>query len=241
MTLGAENVWAVTGDSESLVPEELEFCRNLADMIGLKKDHFVEMKTNELSDPSYRENPIDRCYYCKSELFGRLIDFAEKVGADAVFDGSNADDLVDWRPGRKAAGELGVVSPLADAGITKGELRLMARELGLSNWDKPALACLSSRIPYGSEVTAEKLDQVARAERFVKSLGFSQLRVRHHGEIARIEILKEEIPRLFENGLFSRVADELKSMGFSYVTVDLHGYRSGSMNEGLKTKGEDGR
>jgi uncharacterized protein len=241
MTLGRDKVWAVTGDSESLIPEEMDFCRDLAGRVGLKKGHFVEMKTSELSVPEYRANPVDRCYHCKTELFGRLTDFASKVGADAVFDGSNADDLDDWRPGRRAAGELGVVSPLAEAGITKDELRLMARDLNLPNWDKPALACLSSRIPYGSEVTAEKLDQIARAERFVRSLGFTQLRVRHHGEIARIEILKEEIPRLLGDGLFSRVADKLKSIGFSYVTVDLNGYRSGSMNEGLETKGEDGR
>lgn len=239
MSLGGKNVWAVTGDSESLLPEELEFCRGLAGKIGLSPGNFVQIKTNELSNPDYKKNPIDRCYFCKSELFDNLLEFATGVGADAILDGSNADDLRDWRPGRKAARERGVVSPLADAGITKSELREMARDLGLPNWDKPALACLSSRIPYGSEVTVEKLERIAAAERYLRSLGFTQLRVRHHEKIARIELLKEEMPRMFDGGLFEKVADELKSMGFSYVTVDLKGYRSGSMNEGLDRKGKN--
>ena len=238
-TLGGDNVRAVTGDSESLMPEELEFCRKLASEIGLSSDNFIEIKTDELSDPNYTKNPIDRCYYCKSELFGKLTEMALKMGADVVLDGSNVDDLKDWRPGRKAAGERGVVSPLAEAGITKAELREMARELGLPNWNKPALACLSSRIPYGSEVTAEKLERVAKAERYLRSLGFTQLRVRHYEKMARIELLSDELPRLFEGDLYVRVADELISMGFSFVTVDLHGYRSGSMNAGLGLEGKN--
>lgn len=238
-TIGGGNVWAVTGDSESLLPEELEFCRKLAMEIGLNPENFVEIKTEELSDPDYIKNPIDRCYYCKSELFGKLVKFSARVGADVVLDGSNADDLDDWRPGRKAAGERGVISPLAESGITKAELREMARDLGLPNWDKPALACLSSRIPYGSKVTVEKLHRIAKAERYLKSLGFSQLRVRHYDKMARIELLKEELPRLFENDLYARAADELKSLGFAFVTIDLHGYRSGSMNEELGTKGKN--
>ena len=239
LTLGGDNVWAVTGDSESLVPEELQFCRDLAGKIGLSPGNFIEVKTGELANPDYRKNPINRCYYCKSELFDRLLDFAAGVEADAVLDGSNADDVLDWRPGRQAASQRGVVSPLAEAGVTKQEIREMAREFGLPNWDKPALACLSSRIPYGSEVTMEKLDKIARAEKFLRSLGFSQTRVRYHDKIARIELLKDELPRMFENGLYEKVADELKSLGFSYVTVDLKGYRSGSMNEGINSKGED--
>ncbi len=238
-TIGGGNVWAVTGDSESLLQEELKFCRKLAMEIGLNPENFVEIKTEELSDPDYIKNPIDRCYYCKSELFGKLVEFSARVGADVVLDGSNVDDLDDWRPGRKAAGERGVISPLAETGITKAELREMARYLGLPNWDKPALACLSSRIPYGSKVTVEKLRRIAKAERYLKSLGFSQLRVRHYDKMARIELLKEELPRLFESDLYARAADELKSMGFAFVTVDLHGYRSGSMNEGLGTKGKN--
>jgi uncharacterized protein len=232
--LGAENVWAVTGDSESLLPEELEQCRALGRTIGIRQSNFIEIRTNELADPNYRANPIDRCFYCKHELFSRLQEVARGVGASYVLDGSNADDKRDWRPGRRAAGELGVVSPLAEAGITKAEIRELARALGLPNWDKPALACLSSRIPYGSEVTVEKLNQVAEAERFLRSLGFTQLRVRHHDKIARIELLTAEMPRLAEPGMSERIVSRLKEIGFTYVTIDLQGYRSGSMNEGIK-------
>lgn len=233
-TLGRDNVWAVTGDSESLLPEELDSCRKLINDIGLLPGNFIEIKTNELSDPDYRKNPIDRCFFCKSELFGRLNEIAGNVGTSYVLDGSNADDLNDWRPGRRAASELGVISPLADAGIDKQDIREMAHDLGLPNWDKPALACLSSRIPYGSEVTVEKLDQVAEAERFLRSLGFGQLRVRHHDRMARIELLPDEIPRIFKDDLVSLVVGKLKSIGFKYVTIDLQGYRSGSMNEDIE-------
>jgi uncharacterized protein len=232
-TLGCDNVWAVTGDSESLLPEELEQCRELSRIVGLSPSHFIEIKTNELSNPNYRANPIDRCFYCKHELFTRLQQITDEVGARNVVDGSNADDLKDWRPGRKAARQLGVVSPLAEAGITKDEIREMARSLGLPNWDKPALACLSSRIPYGSEVTVKKLNDIAEAERFLSSLGFSQVRVRHHGRIARIELLKSEMQRLCDNGLADRIVARLKEIGFAYITVDLQGYRSGSMNESI--------
>ena len=232
--LGAENVWAVTGDSESLLPEELEYCRKLGDEIGLLKSNFMEIKTNELSDPNYRANPVDRCFYCKQELFTRLQEVARDVGALFVVDGSNADDTRDWRPGRRAAGELGVVSPLAEAGITKDEIRTLAKKYNLSNWDKPALACLSSRIPYGSEVTVEKLHQIADAERFLRSLGFTQLRVRHHDKIARIELLPEEMTRLLANGLTSRITVRFKEIGFTYITIDLQGYRSGSLNETIE-------
>jgi len=238
-TLGKDRVWAVTGDSESLLAEELELCRELASKIGLSSERLVEIKTEELSNPDYAKNPVNRCYFCKSELFDKLNEFAAEIGADVVLDGSNADDLNDWRPGRKAAGEKGVVSPLAEAGITKQEIREIALELGLPNWNKPALACLASRIPYGSDVTVEKLERIANAERFLRSLGFSQLRVRHYDKMARVELIKDELPRLFENGLYEKVSTELKSLGFSYVTVDLEGYRSGSMNEGIITKGEE--
>lgn len=233
-TLGPDRVWAVTGDSESLVTEELDSCRKLVSDIGLHPENFIEIKTNELSDPDYRKNPIDRCFFCKSELFGRLNDIVREVGASHVLDGSNADDLNDWRPGRRAASELGVISPLAEAGINKQDIRELAHELGLPNWDKPALACLSSRIPYGSEVTEEKLSQVAKAERFLRSLGFGQLRVRHHDRMARIELMRDEIPRIFENGLVNLVVEKLKSIGFKYITIDLQGYRSGSMNEDIE-------
>ena len=233
-TLGRDNVWAVTGDSESLLPEELDSCRKLISDIGLRPENFIEIKTDELSNPDYRKNPIDRCFFCKSELFGRLKQVAREVGASHVLDGSNADDLNDWRPGHRAASELGIISPLAEAGITKQDIRNMAQDFGLPNWDKPALACLSSRIPYGSEVTVEKLNQVAEAERFLRSLGFGQLRVRHHDKMARIELLCDEIPRIFKDDLVNLVVKKLKSIGFTYITIDLQGYRSGSMNENIE-------
>ncbi len=233
-TLGRDNVWAVTGDSESLLPEELDSCRKLISDIGLRPENFIEIKTDELSDPNYRKNPIDRCFFCKSELFSRLKDVAREADATYVLDGSNSDDLNDWRPGRRAASELGVISPLAEAGITKQDIRSMAQDFGLPNWDKPALACLSSRIPYGSEVTVEKLNQVAEAERFLRSLGFGQLRVRHHDKMARIELLRDEIPRIFKDDLVNLVVEKLKSIGFKYITIDLQGYRSGSMNENIE-------
>jgi len=219
--LGRENVWAVTGDSESLMPEELELCRKLIPDLGLGNENYIEIKTDEISDPNYRKNPIDRCFYCKSELFGKLQEIAKKVGADYVLDGFNADDANDWRPGRKAAQKLDVVSPLAEVGITKKDIREIAREIGLPNWEKPSLACLASRIPYGSEITEEKLFQIAEAERFLRSLGFSQLRVRHHGEMARIELLKEEMYKAFENGLIDKISSKIKSLGFIYVTLDV--------------------
>jgi uncharacterized protein len=237
--VGGENVWAVTGDSESLMPEELTLCRELAGRLGLSEKNFIEIKTNEIEDPDYRKNPVDRCFYCKNELFGNLNEIADKMGAQYVLDGSNADDLHDWRPGREAAKKLNVISPLAEAGITKEEIREIARDLGLPNWDKPALACLASRIPYGSEITAEKLFQIAEAERLIKSLGFSQFRVRHHGEMARLEFLKEEISEVFRNGLVEKISSKLKSLGFTYVTVDLQGYRSGSMNENINKGGKE--
>jgi uncharacterized protein len=233
-TLSPDNVWAVTGDSETFPPEELDSCRMLATEIGLHPENFVEIQTNELSDPDYRKNPIDRCFFCKSELFGHLNKVARRVGASCVVDGSNADDLNDWRPGQRAATGLGVVSPLAEAGITKRDIRRMARDFGLPNWDKPALACLASRIPYGSEVTVEKINQVAKAERFLRSLGFTQLRVRHYDRMARIELLRDEMPRIFDGDLVNLVVEKLKSIGFTYITIDLQGYRGGSMNENIK-------
>ncbi|UCC80860.1 MAG: ATP-dependent sacrificial sulfur transferase LarE [Candidatus Zixiibacteriota bacterium] len=230
---GKDNVWAVTGDSESLMPEELELCRRLAADLGLGTENFIEIKTDEMSDPNYRKNPIERCFYCKTELFGKLQEIAKRVSADHVLDGSNADDINDWRPGRKAGQQLKVISPLAEVGITKNDVREIAREIGLPNWEKPSLACLASRIPYGSEITGEKLYQVAEAERFLKSLGFTQLRVRHHGKMARLEFLKDEMGKLYENGLSDKINSRLKALGFTYVTVDLQGYRSGSMNENI--------
>ena len=238
-TLGAENVWAVTGDSESLLPEELSECETMAADFGLDNSHYIKIKTEELQDENYRQNPSNRCFFCKQELFTKLQEVAKEVNAAYVLDGSNADDLDDWRPGRQAAEKLNVASPLADAGFTKDDIRDIAKELGLPNWDKPALACLASRIPYGSEVTAEKLAQVGDAERYLKSLGFSQLRVRHHDKMARIELLPDEMYEILTDDLNKQVVEKLKQIGFTYVTIDLEGYRSGSMNEILYKDSKD--
>ena len=230
-TLGPDKVCAVTGDSESLLPEELKDCEKMISGFGLQDSHFIKIKTEELQDKNYSSNPTNRCFFCKKELFTKLVEIAKQVGASYVLDGSNADDLDDWRPGRQAATELNVASPLAEVGFTKDDIRNLAKQLGLPNWDKPALACLASRIPYGSEVTVEKLNQIADSERYLKSLEFTQLRVRHHGKMARIELLPVEMKKVFVENLMALITEKLKQIGFTYVTIDLQGYRSGSMNE----------
>jgi uncharacterized protein len=229
--LGPEKVWLVTGESASIAPEEIEYCRQIADWLKIPEAHFISIRTEELEDPEYAANPENRCYFCKQELFGRLQEIAQEVGAKHVVDGANASDLQDYRPGLKAGRELRVRSPLAEAGITKQEIRALAKKLGLPNWDKPAMPCLSSRIPYHSPVTSEKLDQIARAERFLGNLGFRQFRVRHHGQIARLEL--DNFDLLSKNGVKEQINQELKKIGFTYVVVDLEGFRSGSLNETL--------
>jgi len=190
--------------------------------------------TEEIKDESFGNNPPNRCYFCKSELYTVLRKVAAEEGFSAIVDGSNADDVGDHRPGMAAARERGVRSPLMEAGLTKEEVRALSKALGLPTWDKPAQACLSSRFPYGDRITPEKIAQVERAEASLRALGFRQLRVRHHGTIARIEIPKEEIPALFAKGLSDEVARHIKEAGFHYVALDLEGFRSGSMNEVLK-------
>ena len=194
------------------------------------------VNTRELDDPNYAKNPTNRCYFCKSTLYSDLAEMAREKGFQCVIDGANKDDEGDHRPGRKAAKELGVVSPLVLAGMGKAEVRELAKHLGLSTWDKPALACLSSRFPYGQEITPEKLAQVATAEEFLRSRGYEQVRVRHHGEIARLEVGSEELERAFAER--EGISAELKTAGFLYVTLDLDGYRSGSLNAVLGPPGK---
>jgi uncharacterized protein len=226
-TLG-EDVLAVTAVSETYLPEELAVARELAAALSVPLEI---IETEELAIPGFSQNPPDRCYYCKHELFGKLSSIAAKRGLAFVADGSNADDTGDWRPGMKAAAELGVKSPLKDAGLTKDDVRALAQSLGLKNWNKPAMACLSSRFPYGQPITKEKVDQVAQAERFLRGLGFDQLRVRHYGDTARIELPPD---RLSEAVTYAeKIVAHLKEIGFTYITLDLAGYRSGSMNETL--------
>jgi uncharacterized protein len=186
-----------------------------------------------MDDPSYVANPPDRCYYCKSELFTRLKALAGELGFAAVADGSNADDVGDYRPGQRAGRERGVRSPLQEAGLTKLEVRALSRELGLPTWDKPAMACLASRIPYGQAITADKLARVNQSERFIRSLGFAQVRVRVHDDVARIEVGEAEIAALVAPEIRPRVVARLKEIGFKFVAVDLAGYRLGSLNEAL--------
>ncbi|MDE2573177.1 MAG: ATP-dependent sacrificial sulfur transferase LarE [bacterium] len=226
-----ERAIGVTGKSESLAPRELQGALELAALVDAQHQ-LVE--THELADERYRSNPVNRCYFCKSELFTRLEALREARGAQAICDGYNLDDGGDWRPGRKAAGEHGVRSPLAEAGLRKGEVRALARKLGLPVWDKPALACLSSRVPYGSEISLAVLRQIDQAEVAVLAEGISQVRVRHHGEVARIEVPAGELSRLLEPGVRERVIAACKRAGYRFVALDLAGYRSGSMNEGLR-------
>ena len=222
---------AVTGVSPSIPASEVEEAQVLAATIGVR--HLL-LSTSEMDRSGYVENSPDRCYHCKTELYSLLEDMARRDGFAAVVDGCNVDDLGDHRPGRVAASEHFVRSPLIEAGLTKSEIRELSRERGLPTWDKPAMACLSSRIPYGTPVTVEALDQIGAAEAFLRQLGLRQLRVRHHGDVARIEAEPSDLMTLVEAR--ERIVTRFKNLGYRYVTMDLAGFRTGSMNEGLNTK-----
>jgi uncharacterized protein len=224
-------VLAVTGLSESLPEEEASFAGKIAGSLNISHRTII---TEELKDRNYADNPPDRCYYCKKELFSKLREIAEHENFTYILDVTNADDAADWRPGKRAAKEEGVYSPLLDAGLGKNEIRELSRSLGLPTWDKPATPCLSSRFPYGQKITAEALDRINKAESFIRSLGVKELRVRNHSETARIEVLHEVFYRIMENR--EKIINHLKSLGFKYVTLDLQGFRSGSSNEVLNTK-----
>ncbi len=231
--LPKEKVLAVTSNNETYLPSELDLAKNFAESLGV--EHLI-INTRELDNPDYARNPSNRCYFCKSTLYSDLEKLAGERDYGCIVDGANVDDEGDYRPGRQAAKELGVVSPLSQAGVSKEEVRRIANHLGLPMWDKPALACLSSRFPYGQEITPEKLRQVARAEEFLRSRGFRQVRVRHHGEIARLEVGQEEMERAF--GMREDISAELRDAGFLYVTLDLSGYKSGSLNAALGKPGK---
>ena len=228
-----ERALAVTGVSPSIPASEVEEAKALAKAIGIV--HRL-IETREMDRPGYVANSPDRCFYCKDELYTLLGAMTQIEGYEHVVDGCNVDDTGDHRPGRRAAAEHGVRSPLIEAGLTKDEIRALSRERGLPTWDKPAMACLSSRIPYGSPVTIEALDQIEAAEAFLRSLGLRQLRVRHHGQVARIELDEGGMAIILSGGRRQAVVERLKALGFAYVTLDLAGFRSGSMNEVLRPK-----
>ncbi len=225
-----DRVVAITARSETYPESEFHEAAELARSLGVR--HEV-LHTSELGIEGFAQNPPDRCYYCKRELFQRMQAVARRLGTPHVVDGANLDDEGDFRPGMRAARELGVRSPLREAGLSKAEVRALSRSLGLSTWDKPAFACLASRFPYGEAITAERLRQVGQAEAALRRLGYRQCRVRYHGPIARIEVPPDEFGRLFADEARREVVSELKRLGFAYVTLDLQGYRSGSMNEVL--------
>ncbi len=231
-TLGRRAL-AVTADSPSYPDAHRRLALSIAS--NFRFAHEV-IHTSELERPEYRANPANRCYYCKDELYGRLSALAARRGFAVVVDGNNADDRGDYRPGRQAAREHGVKSPLDEADLTKDDVRALARAAGLESWNEPASACLSSRVPYGTEVSNEILRQIENAETAVRELGFRVFRVRHHDSVARLEIARSEMARALDPDINARLVAALKGLGYQYVSLDLQGYRLGSLNEALKLR-----
>ena len=229
--LGADRVLAVTAHGEVHTGEELERTQRIASQLGAR--HTI-VDSRELEVPGFSANPPERCFLCRNEMYARMWEVARQAGLSTVADGANRDDSADYRPGLRAARSRGVRSPLAEAGLGKEEVRALARDLGLPNWDLPSTPCLSSRFPYGEEITADKLRVVAAAERRLRELGFSTARVRHHGVLARIEVLRDEVARVVAEPVRTAIVGYLRELGYAYVTLDLEGFRSGSMNETLQ-------
>lgn len=224
---------AVTADSPSYPENHRQLALSIVGSFGFNHEL---IQTEELERPEYRANPANRCYYCKDELYGQLKKLAVERGLAVVIDGNNADDRGDYRPGRQAAREHGVRSPLDEADLTKEEIRALAREAGLESWNEPASACLSSRVPYGHEVSNEVLRQIEQAESVVRELGFRVFRVRHHDTVARLEIARSEMARALDPEISARITTALKALGYQYVSLDLQGYRLGSLNEALRLR-----
>ena len=221
-----ENVVAVTVRSHSFPKREQDEAAAFCTREGIRQ---VVVDSEELVIPGFRQNPTNRCYLCKKELFTKILEIARAEGLSAVAEGSNMDDLGDYRPGLQAVRELGIRSPLREAGLTKDDIRALSKRMGLPTWNKPSFACLASRFPYGEEITVERLTRVERAEQYLLDLGFGQVRVRSHGDLARIELCAADIPKAIEQR--EKIHAALKGFGFAYVALDLQGYRTGSMNE----------
>lgn len=222
---------AVTAVSGTMPEQDFIASKKTAEKTGIEQKI---IRTDELRIKNFMNNPPDRCFFCKNELFGKIRKIAQKGGYSFVLDGSNLDDMDDWRPGRKAALKHGIRSPLIEAGLNKKEIRSISKKLKLPAWDRPSSPCLASRFPYREKITGKALKQVAEAEKFLKSVGFAEFRVRHHGDIARIELKENDFKKLLSSGVRKAVTEKLKSLGYKFISLDLEGFRSGRMNEGLK-------
>ena len=226
-----DTVLAVTARSETYPKREYEQAQKIVEQLKVRH---VTIFTKELEYPNFASNPENRCYFCKKELFSKLKEIAVSNNISHLADGSNADDVNDHRPGLQALKELGVRSPLKDAGLTKAEIRQFSQEMKLSTWNNPAYACLSSRFPYGTEINIEKLEMVEEAKNYLKDLGFAQIRIRHHDNIARIEIHPDQFEKIFKDDARQKIINKFKKIGYHYIALDIEGYRTGSMNEVLK-------
>lgn len=226
-----DNTMAITASSDIFAQREYKEAIAYTAQLGVKHEILT---VDALSVENFAKNPSNRCYYCKKAVFTNILHLAKEHNMEYVMDGANVDDEGDYRPGMQAAHELGIKSPLKECGFTKADIRALSKEMGLPTWDKPSYACLASRIPYGNEITIEKLKMVEAAEKYLMELGFKQLRVRHHGKLARIEVLPDDRKRFYNEEFMDQVADKMKEIGFFYTALDLRGYRTGSLNEVLK-------
>jgi len=231
--LGCKNVTAVVGVSETYTSSELDNARYFANSLNVK---LIEINTNEFYNPTYLNNPIDRCYHCKSELYSTLTELSQKIGTEVIVDGTNYSDMYDYRPGKKAASEHQVKSPIALAKITKDEIRDYLKKENLDFYDKPSSPCLASRIPYNEIITKEKLMAIEKGEVFLKNLGFKIVRVRHHDKIARIEIEKKYFDTIIKDDMLTKISEYFKSIGFTWITLDIDGFKSGNLNKVIKQK-----
>ena len=233
-----EKLTAVTAHSEVTPPHDYEEAVKFAESLGV---NYIVIKTDELQDTDFVSNPPDRCYHCKSMLFKRLSEIAREKKIKWLLDGSNFDDITDYRPGSRAAKEFGVISPLKEAGLTKDEIRALSKEMSLPTWDKAASPCLASRVPYGQVITPEKLSRIGQSEEYLRTFGIKELRVRDHGDVARIEFPVDKMFLFLDETTRDKIIDKLKSFGYKYVALDLQGFRSGSLNEVLGIKSDRGQ